>query len=215
MSEDEMAGMPRGIEDLERMASDLSKTVTKLIENEFNGNVNHYLRSLNVVKNLYKGCQEVERSLNNINELLMRNFKPSILVFSTNTISDVAIDLAGLSHQHYRATTRIIRVPCSSMIGANLILYAFKCGFDAVFIAADGTDCPYLDDCMERTAKNVQRAYELLKEEGIEPERLMVSGICSVCTEAFVKNIDELYRRVEKLGPVGAKVAPLVEASTA
>ncbi len=215
MSEGKTADIPRGFEELERMASDLSRTVTKLIESECNGNVNHYIRSLNVAKNLYKKCPEVERSLNNINELLMRNFRPKILVFSTNTISDVAIDLAGLSHQHYRATTRIIRVPCSSMIGADIILYAFKCGFDAVFIAADGTDCPYLDDCMERTAKNVQRAYELLKREGIEPERLKISGICSVCTEAFVKNINELYERVEKLGPIGAKVAPLVEASPA
>lgn len=212
-----MAGMSRGIEELERMASDLSKTVTKLIENEFNGNVNHYIRSLNVVKNLYKecqgeGCQEVELSLNNINELLMRNFKPRILVFSTITISDVAIDLAGLSHQYYYAATSIIRVPCSSMISADLILYAFYCGFDGVFIAADGTDCPYLDDCTEKTARNVQKAYELLKENGIEPERLKMSGICSVCVEAFVKNINEFAERLKKLGPIGMKIAIPVRA---
>ena len=132
-------------------------------------------------------------------------FKPKILIFSTDFISDPAIDLTGLLHRHYPATTSIIRVPCSSMIRPDIILYAFQCGFDGVFVAADGTDCPFLKDCPDRTAKRISEAVELLKKHGIEPERLKMSAICSVCVEPFLKHIHDLYEKVKKLGPVKKK----------
>ncbi len=129
-------------------------------------------------------------------------FKPKILVFSTNIISDVGIDYTGLLHMHYPATSVILRLPCSSMIRPEWILQAFKEGFDAVFVAADGTDCPYLPDCTDRTARRVEEAQKLLVEHGIEPERLKMAAICSVCAEAFVKHMKDLYEKVAKLGPI-------------
>ena len=131
-----------------------------------------------------------------------QEFEPKILVISTNMISDPGIDFAGLGHIHYPASTRIIRFPCSSMIRPEFIVYAFERGFDGVFIAADGGDCPYLRDCSDRTAKRVQRAYELMKQHGIERGRLRMAGICSVCSEAFAKNVKSLYEAAKKLGPV-------------
>jgi len=136
---------------------------------------------------------------------MSEEFKPKILIFSTDFISDLAIDLTGLLHRHYPVTTSIIRVPCSSMIRPDIILYAFQCGFDGVFVAADGTDCPFLKDCSDRTAKRVAEAVELLKKHGIEPERLKMSAICSVCVEPFLKHIHDLYEKVKKLGPVKKK----------
>ena len=195
------------IKDFEKLSASLSNSIDKLIKNGFdNDNINYYFKGLRIVSNFYRKCPEVKYSLEHISKLLMDKFRPRILVFSTNTISDVAIDLAGLTHQHYCPTTYIIRVPCSSMIRPDIILYAFYCGFDGVFIAADGTDCPYLDDCIEKTARNVQRAYDLLKKEGIEPERLKMTGICSVCTDAFVNSVNEFYEKLKKLGPIGIKI---------
>lgn len=129
-------------------------------------------------------------------------FEPKILVISTNVISDPGIDFAGLGHIHYPSTTRILRLPCSSMIRPEFIIHAFRQGFDGVFIAADGGDCPYLRDCSARTAQRVQKSYELMKQEGIEQGRLRMAGICSVCSDAFVKNIKSLYEATKKLGPI-------------
>jgi F420-non-reducing hydrogenase iron-sulfur subunit len=129
-------------------------------------------------------------------------FQPKILVISTNLISDPGIDFAGLGHIHYPPTSRILRVPCSSLIRPELIVYAFEQGFDSVFVAADGGDCPYLRDCPERTSRRIQRAYELMKERGIEQGRLRMAGICSVCSEAFAKNVKTLYEATKKLGPI-------------
>jgi len=129
-------------------------------------------------------------------------FRPKILVLSTSLISDPGLDFTGLNHMHYPATTAILRLPCSSMIRPDFILEAFKDGFDAVFVAADGTDCPFVPDCVARTAQRVQEAYALLQANGIERERLTMSGICSVCGEAFVRGVKHLSETVEKLGPV-------------
>ena len=98
-------------------------------------------------------------------------FRPQILVFSTNSISDIGIDLAGSSHMHYPPSTVILPLPCSSGIKPDWILYALQRGFDGVFIAADGSDCPFLTDCTVRTAKIYDRAQELMKEVGFGPKR--------------------------------------------
>ncbi len=117
------------------------------------------------------------------------NENPKILVFSTEKISDPAIDLAGLLKIHYPANVYTITVPCSSGIKPRWIMKAFEAGFDGVFIAADGTDCPYGETCTDNTAQVVQKTHDLMKQQGIDPARLKMAAICSVCSEAFVRHI--------------------------
>ena len=112
-----------------------------------------------------------------------------ILVFSTERISDPAIDLAGLLKDHYPSTVYTVNVPCSSAIKIKWIMHAFEQGFDGVFIAADGTDCSFSESCSEKTGKIVSRSQEKMKERGIDPSRLKMAAICSVCSEPFVKHM--------------------------
>ncbi len=117
------------------------------------------------------------------------NTNPKILVFSTDKISDPAIDMAGLLKLHYPPTVYTISVPCSSAIKTRWILHAYEKGFDGVFIAADGTDCPYGESCTEKTGQIVAQTMELMREQGIDPARLKMAAICSVCSEPFVKHV--------------------------
>jgi F420-non-reducing hydrogenase iron-sulfur subunit len=122
----------------------------------------------------------------------MANFQaetPKILVFSTEKISDPAIDMAGLLKMHYPPTVYTISVPCSSSIKPRWIIHAFEKGFDGVFIAADGSDCPYGESCTEKTGAIVAKTHELMKTKHIEPTRLRMAALCSVCSEAFVKQM--------------------------
>ncbi|HOF20453.1 MAG TPA: hydrogenase iron-sulfur subunit [Bacteroidales bacterium] len=112
-----------------------------------------------------------------------------ILVFSTEKISDPAIDMAGLLKLHYPPTVYTIAVPCSAGIKPRWILHAYEKGFDGVFIAADGTDCSYGDSCTDRTGRLVYQTHELMKQKNIEPARLRMAAICSICSESFVKQI--------------------------
>jgi len=122
-----------------------------------------------------------------MNEINKKSAK--ILVFSTDKISDPAIDMAGLLKLYYPPTVYTITVPCSSGIKPSWILYAYEKGFDGVFIAADGSDCVYGESCTEKTGKLVGKAHELMKERAIDPARLRMAAICSVCSESFVKQI--------------------------
>jgi F420-non-reducing hydrogenase iron-sulfur subunit len=128
-------------------------------------------------------------------------FSPRILVFSTVSISDIGIDLAGSSHMHYPPSAIAIPLPCSSGVKPEWILYALMHGFDGVFIAADGTDCPFVSDCTSRTAKVLERAQNMLRENDIKPERLKMAAICSVCAEPFVKHMHAFFETLKALGP--------------
>ncbi|OIP05739.1 MAG: methyl-viologen-reducing hydrogenase subunit delta [Bacteroidetes bacterium CG2_30_32_10] len=119
-----------------------------------------------------------------------KNMKSAkILVFSTEKISDPAIDMAGLLKLHYPPTVYTITVPCSSGIKSRWIMHAYEKGFDGVFIAADGSDCIFGESCTEKTGHIVSRTHELMKQNKIEPARLKMAAICSVCSESFVKQI--------------------------
>jgi len=120
-------------------------------------------------------------------EKLKRSAK--ILVFSTEKISDPAIDMAGLLKLHYTPTVYTITIPCSSGVKSSWILHAYEKGFDGVFIAADGSDCVYGESCTEKTGKIVGRTHEMMKAAEIDPARLRMAAICSVCSESFVKQV--------------------------
>lgn len=134
-------------------------------------------------------------------------FKPAILVFSTHNISDPGIDLAGSRHMHYPAPVSTIAVPCSSGLKPSWILHALQSGIDGVFIASDGDECAYLPDCSERTARIAAQAQDLLRANGIEPQRLKMAAVCSVCAESFVKYMTEFSQMLAELGPVGTIAA--------
>jgi F420-non-reducing hydrogenase iron-sulfur subunit len=127
---------------------------------------------------------------------------PRILVFSTNNISDPGIDLAGASHLHYSTGVRVISVPCTSGIRPGWILHALEAGFDGVFVASDGDECAYLRDCSKRSAAIVDEAQALMRSRGIDPRRLRMAAICSVCAEPFVKHIRQFSNALAELSAV-------------
>jgi coenzyme F420-reducing hydrogenase delta subunit len=124
---------------------------------------------------------------------------PRILVFSTNNISDPGIDMAGGSHMPYSPSVLVLPVPCSSGIKPSWVLHAIEAGFDGVFIAADGTDCAYLPDCTRRTGEVVQKSQTLLEENGLDPRRLKMAAICSVCAESFQSHMDKFKAALMKI----------------
>lgn len=124
---------------------------------------------------------------------------PKLLVFSTEKISDPAIDLAGLLKKHYPFRITTISVPCSGGIKPRWIIHAFEKGFDGVFIAADGTDCSYGEICTDRTSAIIRVTHQLMREKNLKPSQLKMAAICSVCAEAFVKQVTGFIKELETL----------------
>jgi F420-non-reducing hydrogenase iron-sulfur subunit len=132
-------------------------------------------------------------------------FTPRILVFSTNTISDPGIDLAGSAHFHYSPGVNVIGLPCTSGIRPSWILHALDSGFDGVFIATDGEECAYLHDCAKRSNAVVQKAQKALKAKGMDAGRIRVAAICSVCAEPFTKHMTTFSDALRAMGPAKAQ----------
>jgi len=128
-------------------------------------------------------------------------FVPRILVFSTNTISDPGIDLAGSAHMHYSPGVNVIGLPCTSGIRPSWILRALEVGFDGVFIATDGEECSYLHDCAIRSNRVVTTAQKALKERGMDASRIRVAAVCSVCAEPFAKHMTTFSEALVGMGP--------------
>jgi F420-non-reducing hydrogenase iron-sulfur subunit len=134
-----------------------------------------------------------------------RTFVPRILVFSTNNISDPGIDLAGSSHMTYSPGVVVISMPCTSGIRPSWILHAIEGGFDGVFIASDGDECAYLADCSTRASRIVAESQALLRRDGLDPQRLKMAAICSVCAEPFTKHVQQFGQALAALGPSGVR----------
>jgi F420-non-reducing hydrogenase iron-sulfur subunit len=125
--------------------------------------------------------------------------RPRVLVFSTNAISDMGIDLAGSSHMDYSPTVEVIAVPCSGGINPAWIVHALEAGFDGVFVAADGKECSFLSDCVDRTGHIVEESQVRLRRAGVDPGRVKTAAICSVCAEPFVNHMKQFGKALAEL----------------
>ena len=72
-------------------------------------------------------------------------------------------------------------------------MYAY-CRFDGVFIAADGHECSYSAKCPEHTNKIIEDAQVLMKEKGIDPKRIRMAALCSVCAEPFASHMENFAK---------------------
>ena len=126
-------------------------------------------------------------------------FMPRILVFSTDKISDPGIDQAGQRKIHYSPSVYVINLPCSSGIKPKWIMHAFDRGFDGVFIAADGVECSYSPKCAEYTNNIIVETQKMMKEKNINPKRIRMAAICSVCAEPFAGHMDNFSKILTEL----------------
>jgi F420-non-reducing hydrogenase iron-sulfur subunit len=133
-------------------------------------------------------------------------FRPKILVFSTDKISDPGIDQAGLRKIHYSPSVYVISMPCSSGIKPRWIMRAFEKGFDGVFIAADGHECSYSSKCSEHTNKIITDSQTMMKGKNISPKRIRMAAICSVCAEPFAGHMENFSKILFELGSISNEI---------
>lgn len=132
------------------------------------------------------------------------SYRPKILVFSTDKISDPGIDQAGLKKIHYSPAVYVISLPCSSGIKPKWILHALEKGFDGVFIAADGHECSYSSKCADHTNHIIEESQMLMKNKNISPKRIRMAAICSVCAEPFANHMENFSKILNELREASA-----------
>ena len=132
----------------------------------------------------------------------MTEFKPRIIGFLCNWCAYAGADLAGVSRIQYPPNIRVIRVMCSGRIDPVFILEAFKNGADGVLVAGCHlpADCHYLAGNF-KAQRRILLLKRLLKEFGIEPERLHLEWVSASEGDRFATVIKDMTEEIKKLGP--------------
>lgn len=129
-----------------------------------------------------------------------------ILILATLSGGYAGADAVGQLHHSYAANTFILPVLCPCMFPESFYLRAFERGIDAILVMYSGTDSPYIGG-PERAAELVNRTYPLMKARGIDPRRLRLVAICTVCTTPFEREVAGMNRLLAEIGPVRAEMA--------
>ncbi|MBN2039753.1 MAG: hydrogenase iron-sulfur subunit [Spirochaetes bacterium] len=128
-------------------------------------------------------------------------YTPKIVAFCCKYCAYTAADLAGSMRLDYPTNIKIVQVLCTGRIDVLHILKAFEKGADAVYVAGcEPGDCHFLEGNY-RAVKRMAYAKELLKEVGIEPERLEFFHIGASEGPAFAEAAKKMTDRALELGP--------------
>lgn len=127
--------------------------------------------------------------------------EPLILALCCHYCAYAAADLAGSMRLQYPANVRVLRFPCTGKIEQNDILTAFEGGIDGVIVAGclEG-GCHFVEGNF-RAKRRVERAQQILREIGLEPERLEMYFLSSAEGGRFAEIVREMADRLKDLGP--------------
>jgi coenzyme F420-reducing hydrogenase delta subunit len=128
-------------------------------------------------------------------------YSPKVVGFLCRWCSYTGADLAGAMRLQYPPNIRIIMVPCTGRIDILHLLQAFEVGADAVFVSGchEG-DCHYVSGNLY-ARKRVEKMKEILKEVGLEPERVEMFHVSASEGPQFAAIAREMTERAYRLGP--------------
>lgn len=128
-------------------------------------------------------------------------YEPLIVAFLCNWCSYAGADLAGMSRMEYPANIRVIRVMCSSRVDPAHVLYALKKGADGVLVSGcHPGDCHYING-NHRAKHRIVLLKELLRQMGVEPERVKIDWVSASEGERFTRIVKEFVEELKRLGP--------------
>ena len=137
---------------------------------------------------------EVEKSV-------PEGWEPKIVAFCCNWCSYGGADSAGMGRFQQPPSARIIRVMCSGRIDPIHVFNAFLEGADAVLVTGCHIgDCHYVNG-NDKTEIKYKFLEDVVRELGLEKERLYLNWISASEGEKFANFIRDVTEEVKKIGP--------------
>jgi F420-non-reducing hydrogenase iron-sulfur subunit len=128
-------------------------------------------------------------------------FEPRIIGFLCNWCTYAGADLAGTSRIQYPANIRIIRMMCSGSLDPTYVLKVLLEGADGVLIGGcHPGDCHYISGNL-KARRRVAILKSVLKDAGLEPERVWLRWISASEGAYFAETVRELVDHIRALGP--------------
>lgn len=123
--------------------------------------------------------------------------KAKILLITMARSSYLAADALGQLHMEYSADVYIIKTLYPGILPAYFYLDSFQKGIDGIIVAAAGADCP-IEDSYKQLSENIKQAHASMTEKTMNVKRLRLTAICSVCTNALLKEINQMSELINK-----------------
>lgn len=127
-----------------------------------------------------------------------------ILILATESCAYPGADAVGQAHLSYPANTYILRVKAPVLFPETFYLDCFHKGISGIIIMSCGVECPY-EGAYDALAKRIDRVYQLMRQHGLDVRRLRLTAICTVCTRAFIKEVNDMNELIKQLGPPGTE----------
>jgi coenzyme F420-reducing hydrogenase delta subunit len=124
-----------------------------------------------------------------------------ILILASLSGGYAGADSVGQIHASYPANTYILPIVSAAMFPEDFYLRAFARGFDGILVMYSGTDSPF-KGASDHAGEILNRVYPLMKERNIDTRRLRLTAICTVCTAAFLREVNQMNELLEGIGPV-------------
>ncbi len=137
---------------------------------------------------------------------MIEEYKGKILILATEACAYPGANAVGQAHSSYPANTYILKVRAPVMFPGDFYLKCFEKGIDGIIIMSCGEECPY-PGAYHALAKRIDRVYKLMKDRNINIKRLKLTAICTVCTRAFLKEVNDMNETIKELGPVKKEMA--------
>jgi F420-non-reducing hydrogenase iron-sulfur subunit len=127
-----------------------------------------------------------------------------ILILATEDCAYPGANAAGQAHMSYPENTYVMRVRAPVMFPEKFYMDCFEKGIYGIIIMSCGVECPY-EGAYKALSARIDRVYAMMRERGLDARRLRLTGVCTVCTRAFVKEVNEMNRLVRELGRPGSE----------
>jgi len=129
------------------------------------------------------------------------DFEPVIVALCCHYCAFAAADLAGSMRLQYPTNIRVIRFPCTGKVDVIHMLRAFEDGADGVFIAGCLEGNCHFEKGNIYAKRRVYYAKKLIKEVGLDPERIEMFNLSSSEGPRFAEVSRLMTDRIKKLGP--------------
>jgi len=128
--------------------------------------------------------------------------KPLVLALCCSECGGTTVDSSGMAMMKYPANVRVMKVPCTGILQVHHFFHAFKSGAQGVMVVGCKSDGCHYEVGVQKAEKKVELAKILLKEYGIEPERLEMFNMVYIEGDKFAEAAQKMTERLERLGPL-------------
>lgn len=140
---------------------------------------------------------------------MTEKFEPQIVAFCCHYCAYAAADLAGSMRLNYPPNVKIIKIPCTGRVDVLHLLEALEHGADGVLVAGciEG-ECHFQKGNLY-AKKRVMHTKELLKQLGLEPERVEMYNLSSAMGNRFAEIMYEFTEKIRTLGsnPINKRIS--------